>query len=97
VQFEVVLATFFVQQRRDRHLRPGDEGLPLGEGFSSRPDHLPSELDPDTIDAFIIPGGEPKVIMEDPVLAEKLREIDARGKLLAAICAGPFTSRGQGC
>jgi hypothetical protein len=34
--------------------------------------------------------------MDDPMLTEKLRETDARAKLLAAIWPGRFASRGRG-
>ena len=91
VQFEVVLAAFFVQQRGEI----ATYGLEMrdfrsAEGFNLRPDGLLSELDPDEVDAFIVPGGEPEQIMDDPVLTAKLRELGSRGKLVAAICAGPI-------
>lgn len=90
VQFEVVLAAFFVQQRGEIVTY----GLEIrdhrsAEGFRLRPDHLLSDLEPESIDALIIPGGEPSAIMDNPVLMEKLRALNAEGRLLAAICAAP--------
>ncbi|MBI0584755.1 MAG: DJ-1/PfpI family protein [Methanomassiliicoccus sp.] len=91
VQFEVVLAAYFVQQRGEI-MTYGLEmrDVRSAEGFQLRPDHLLSELDPEAIDAFIIPGGQPAGILDDPILAEKLRAMNAVGKLLAAICAAPI-------
>jgi putative intracellular protease/amidase len=91
VQFEVVLAAYFVQHKGEvvtYGLESRDHRS--AEGFLLRPQHLLSELEPDTIDAFIIPGGEPGPIIESEVLAEALRSLNDRGKLLAAICGGPL-------
>ncbi len=90
VQFEVVLAAFFVQQKG----KVETYGIEMrdhrsAEGFRLQPDHPLSELDPDALDAFIVPGGQPDAILDNAVLAEKLRELNARGKLIAAICGAP--------
>jgi putative intracellular protease/amidase len=91
VQFEVMLAAFFVQQRGEVYTY----GLEMrdfrsAEGFRLRPDHLLDELNPDAVDAFIIPGGDPNGIMDRDVLTAKLQALNADGKLVAAICAAPI-------
>ena len=47
------------------------------------------EIDPQEVDVFLIPGGTGiPALMEAPRLGDLLRELDARGALLGAICGG---------
>jgi 4-methyl-5(b-hydroxyethyl)-thiazole monophosphate biosynthesis len=89
-QFEVVLAAFFVQQRGEvvtyglemrgsvRRRVSVEAGLPALRSRSWRRH------------AFIVPGDQPDHISDDAVLTEKLQPMNARGKLMAAICAAPI-------
>jgi putative intracellular protease/amidase len=91
VQFEVILAAFFIQQKgqivtfglEERNFRSA-------EGFHLRPERHISTMDTDDVDAFIIPGGVPDPLLGDPVLRDVLVSLNGKGKLLAAICAAPL-------
>ncbi len=59
-------------------------------------DKLLSELNIDECDLFIIPGGEPKDLINNPLMKDHverlngvLRELNQKGKNIAAICGGP--------
>ena len=91
VQFEVDLAAFLIRQKHEMitfglEVRDHESA----EGFLLRPHRLLADLDPDVIDAFIIPGGEPEPILGNVTLNRTLRNLNGRGKLLAAICGGPI-------
>lgn len=54
-------------------------------------DMLISELDFDLVDMIFLPGGMPGTLNLEqcPLLMQKVKEFDAEGKLLGAICAAP--------
>jgi protein deglycase len=59
-------------------------------------DKLLSELNPDECDLFLIPGGEPKLLIKNPEMKEHvsllnkiLQDLNQKGKKIAAICGGP--------
>ncbi|WP_018349378.1 DJ-1/PfpI family protein [Longispora albida] len=54
-----------------------------------QPDQAVAAIDPDAYDALIIPGGFPASLFQHPGLTNLIQAMHARGKLLAAICAGP--------
>jgi 4-methyl-5(b-hydroxyethyl)-thiazole monophosphate biosynthesis len=90
VQFEVVLAALFLKQKAEivtygLEMREHESE----EGFLVRPHRLLEDMEPDKVDLFIIPGGDPESILGNMVLGKKLRGLNARGKVLAAICGGP--------
>lgn len=90
VQFEVVLAALFLKQKAEIVTY----GLEMRdhityEGFLVRPHRLLEDMDPDKVDLFIIPGGDPDEMLGDLILGKKLRGLNERGKVLAAICGGP--------
>jgi putative intracellular protease/amidase len=89
-QFEVVLAALFLKQKAEivtYGLEMRD--FTTYEGFLVRPHRLLEDMDPDKVDLFIVPGGIPEKILEDLILGKKLRGLNERGKVLAAICGGP--------
>lgn len=89
-QFEVVLASLFIKQKHDIvTVGLEDRAFTSMEGFLLKPHMLLEDLHPDSIDAFIIPGGDPEKIKGNMVLGKKLRSFNDRKKLIAAICAGP--------
>lgn len=47
------------------------------------------EVDPNDIDLLIIPGGNPEPYREREDLHDLLRNVQARGRVIAAICGGP--------
>jgi len=52
------------------------------------PDKTIEELNPDDIDLFIIPGGNPEYLYGNKKLENFLNELDKRNKLIAGICGG---------
>jgi protein deglycase len=89
-QFEVVFAALLLKDKGN----VTTYGLEMRdfetmEGFKVRPHLHLEDLNPDDLDLFIIPGGQPKAIIGNELLGLKLRALNSRGKLLAAICGGP--------
>lgn len=89
-QFEVVLASLFIKQKHEI-ITVGleDRTFTSFEGFLLRPHMLLEDLDPESISAFIIPGGDPDTIKGNLILGKKLRSFNERKMLIAAICGGP--------
>jgi len=52
------------------------------------PDKRIDELNPDEIDLFIIPGGNPVSLYENEKLKAFIQELNQRGKEIAGICGG---------
>jgi putative intracellular protease/amidase len=90
MQFEVVLACYFMRSKGDV-VTVSLDGRPAtsSEGFITQP-HMPlAMLDLDSVDLFLVPGGDPKDILGNELLSETLQQLDRRGRTLGAICAGP--------
>ncbi len=62
-----------------------------GHGITLKTDKTLNEVSADGLEMVVIPGGYPGVdrLLESEETLALLREMDARGKWLAAICAGP--------
>lgn len=60
------------------------------------PDKTISQLNPEDIDLFIIPGGDPSPLYENGELKSFIRELDKRGKYIAGICGGTFLMASYG-
>lgn len=54
------------------------------------PDRLIDGLDPEDIDLFIIPGGDPSALYDNRKLKDFILELNKRGKYIAGICGGTF-------
>jgi putative intracellular protease/amidase len=52
------------------------------------PDKTIEELNPDDIDLFIIPGGNPSSLYENKVLKEFITALNEKDKFIAGICGG---------
>lgn len=52
------------------------------------PDKVLSEVNPDDIDLLIIPGGDPRVLYDNPELKEFLCKLNEKNKYIAGICGG---------
>lgn len=90
VQFEVILTCLFMKSKGEIITVALDENEIISiEGFTTKPDKLINEIEPDEIDLFVIPGGNPKPIYNNPELNKVLRKLNEKGKIIAAICAGP--------
>jgi len=53
------------------------------------PDMTIADVDPDDVDLFLVPGGDPSGLIDDEALTALLRELDRREVPIAAICGGP--------
>ena len=53
------------------------------------PDVAIDEVDPDAVDALVVPGGDATHALGHHAVRALVRNLDARGALLAAICGGP--------
>lgn len=67
-------------------------GVVLGKhGYPAPIEQLASELDPATLAGVVAPGGwAPDKLRRDPAVVNLLRQVHARGDLLATICHGPW-------
>ncbi|MEI6797138.1 MAG: DJ-1/PfpI family protein [Methanomassiliicoccales archaeon] len=88
--FEVSLSCMFLKYSGD----VATAGLEIRdyesyEGLRLRPHHLLEDLDMDDFDCFIVPGGRPETILGNNLLSRKLRQMHAKGGVVAAICGGP--------
>lgn len=61
-------------------------------GVPARPTMATSELDASRFDLVVLPGGfeAPDRVRLDPKVLEFVRQMDQGGKLIAAICHGPW-------
>jgi len=59
-----------------------------GEGQRFIPSHLLSEIDPETVDLFVIPGGESSPLYENAEIKAFIEGVLAAGKKVAGICGG---------
>lgn len=66
-----------------------DEHVLSTGGLRVMPDISVQDLDPDSVDALIVPGGEASGLLGNDDLRALVGELDRRGTLLAAICGGP--------
>jgi 4-methyl-5(b-hydroxyethyl)-thiazole monophosphate biosynthesis len=70
-----------------------EEGAIKGSrGVTIVPDGLLEQVEIDEFDMIVLPGGQPGTdnLRDDPRVIEILRQMDAAGKLIAAICAAPI-------
>jgi putative intracellular protease/amidase len=49
------------------------------------------DLNIDEVDLFIIPGGVHTEISNEKILADTLKKLNEKGKIIAAICGAPLT------
>jgi putative intracellular protease/amidase len=86
-EFEVVLAC---NQFRDNTVSVALENRVYisEEKQKFLPDNTIQELNPDDIDLFIIPGGNPVQLYEKTELKEFILKLNQKNKLIAGICGG---------
>jgi putative intracellular protease/amidase len=91
VQFEIILACYFMKTRGDiLTVSLDDCNVTSYEGFDIIPSINLSDFIPDSASVLIIPGGNPKPLINNSQLKESIIEMNNRGALLAAICSGPI-------
>lgn len=88
--FEVSLSCMFLKDKGEVITAALDvRDYESFDGLRLRPHRLLPDLDMADFDCLIVPGGKPAEILGDPVLTEKLRHMNAKGGVVAAICGGP--------
>lgn len=91
VQFEVVLSCLFMKTKSEVVTVSLDGGAHRSnEGFPTLSDMKLSDLELGSVDLFLIPGGWEKFIGNKEELHSALRELNDRGKVIAAICGAPL-------
>ena len=95
--FEEIEAVTIIDVLRRAGLEVTVAGLSAGvlegsRGVRVEPDVLFSDIDPETFDAIILPGGMGGTLhlMKEERLLDGLRRLHAGGKVTAAICAAPM-------
>jgi len=93
--FDVVFTAALVRSKGIVSVGLGDSSYRTASHFHVISDVQIDEVNPSEVDLFVIPGGSPAGTLNDPsrsemleVLYSKLREVEARGGVVAAICAG---------
>lgn len=90
-EFEMTVATAPLRDRAQLDVLALSPGPVQGEaGWTVLPSVTPGDVNPDEYAALLIPGGDMQPVADAPELFALVREMHARGKLLAAICGGPF-------
>lgn len=91
VNFEVVLAAYFLKSVGEVEIIGlSDAIVESAEGFPTKPHRKLSELSPDEVEAFIIPGGDPAVLEGQYEFYDFLKELNKRDCCIGAICAAPI-------
>jgi putative intracellular protease/amidase len=86
-EFEVVFA--FTQFKNNVYAAALENRVYISEETQKYlPDKTIQELNPDDIDLFIIPGGNPEPLYERAELKEFLLKLNEKNKLIAGICGG---------
>ena len=95
-EFEVVLACLFFKE--NELLTIGLEAKEYHSEGNQRflADQTLDEVDFDALDLFIIPGGEPDLLVENETLKDFIERLLAAGKKVAAICGGASALAGMG-
>jgi 4-methyl-5(b-hydroxyethyl)-thiazole monophosphate biosynthesis len=66
------------------------------EGQKFLPDKTIAELNPDDIDLFFIPGGNPSSLYDNQVLRNLVTSLNTKKKYIAGICGGTFLMAAYG-
>ena len=75
------------------HFVGPEEGKPYPSklGYPARSDRAARDISASEYDAVVIPGGfAPDYFRRDPATVQFVKDMDAKGKILAAICHGPW-------
>ena len=91
VQFEVVLTNYFMKTKSEIvTVGLKDEEVTSWEGFKTIPHLTIEEVNPDEVDLFVIPGGEPDKLFNQPKLLEFINSLYNKNKVMGAICSAPI-------
>jgi putative intracellular protease/amidase len=87
-EFEIVLACLAMSQGAIVAVAPSLDPVTSEEKQRLLPDMAISDVDPDDVDLFVLPGGDPTALIGDEALTELLKELHSREVPIAAICGG---------
>ncbi|MBS1963249.1 MAG: DJ-1/PfpI family protein [Bdellovibrionales bacterium] len=91
IPFEVALTAELLSGQYDVvNATPDGEDIPELPGLRLKAELSYSEVDVRKCAAILVPGGDPKAVVENRETDRILREADEANLLLAAICAGPL-------
>ncbi len=90
-QFEIVLVCYFMKASQGEIITVAldERDISSFEGFHTQPHKLLSQVHVEDVDIFVIPGGDPKMMYNNPILNTFLTELHTKGKYIAAICGAP--------
>jgi len=88
--FEVTITSLFMKHAGEVvTIGPEIRDYESWEGLRVRPHMTLKDLDPESVDLFVVPGGNPDKVADDPDLQRTLKALNKKGKVIAAICGGP--------
>jgi protease I len=69
----------------------GDKTYPSKLGYPAKSDKAAKDVSAASLDGIVIPGGfAPDYFRRDPATVQLVKDMFSRGKVLAAICHGPW-------
>jgi 4-methyl-5(b-hydroxyethyl)-thiazole monophosphate biosynthesis len=95
-EFEVVLACLFFKESELVAVGLGEKEYRSEENQHFLVDQNLDEVDVDTLDLLIIPGGEPDQLVEHDQLKDFIARLLAADKKVAGICGGASALAGMG-
>jgi putative intracellular protease/amidase len=95
-EFEVVLVCLLFRRHDLVFLALEDREYKSEEGQRFCIDQVIQDVDPDTIDLLVIPGGEPAPLVDNQELKQFVEYLVARNKKVAGICGGACLLAGLG-
>jgi len=95
-EFEVVLIGLLFRQHEYISVALENREYRSEEGQRFCVDQVIGDVDVDSIDLLVIPGGEPEALLSHPELKAFIESLLARGKKVAGICGGADMLAGFG-
>jgi len=90
-EFEVTVATSLLRSSHELvTVAPTDEAVTSEAGLSFLPHKTLGSIDPDELEALIVPGGDMVHLKDAEPLFSLVKAMSERGALLAAICSAPY-------
>ena len=91
MQFEVILTNYFMKTKGEIVTAGIDYRIITSyEGFKTIPHTTLKEVNISDVDLFLIPGGQPDILLENKDLHKFLVNLNSKNKIIAAICAAPI-------
>lgn len=88
-EFEIILANYFIKTIGEiRTVGLTNQLITSFEGMQIQPHLTINQVNIDDVDIFIIPGGEPKELLQCNALQQLLIRLDKKQTPIAAICSG---------